>query len=134
MLEPAVLHKEELLKLFAKEIYTSDWFYYVGYPNSFDIPKIEISFGYYQWAIMDKDKVIGYLAYNVDNCTDCAHKFGLYSFDRGNPIVGFDLFRKMEELVKRYHRVEWIKTTSLRWKRAAIATAVAIIPRRMFDI
>ena len=56
---------------------------------------------------MDKNRVIGYLSYYIDNHTDCAYRFGLYSFDRGNPIIGLDLFRKMEELVKRYHRVEW---------------------------
>lgn len=107
MLEPAIVHEKELLELFAKEIYTSDYFYYVGYPHYFDLPKIKPMENVYQWAIVDKGRVIGYLAYEVDGLVDCASKFGLYSFDRGNPLIGYDLFKKMEELVARHHRVEW---------------------------
>lgn len=29
------------------------------------------------------------------------------SFDRGNPVVGKDLFDKMEELASQLHRIEW---------------------------
>lgn len=32
---------------------------------------------------------------------------GLVSFDRGNPIIGNDLYKKLEELVSRFHRIEW---------------------------
>ena len=38
---------------------------------------------------------------------DCVSNFGLYSFDKGNVVVGIDLFKEMERLVNRYHRVEW---------------------------
>ena len=53
------------------------------------------------------DGLIGYLSYIVNFYSDCAYNFCLMSFDRGNPVVGKDLFEKMEELVNRFHRVEW---------------------------
>lgn len=106
MLEPAIIHKEKLLSLFAKEIYTEDYLLYIGYPNCFMLPKIEARDNVYQWAILDNGKVIGYFAYCVDLVIDCVNSFGVYSFDRGNSIIGFDVFKKMEELVSRHHRVE----------------------------
>ena len=33
--------------------------------------------------------------------------FAIMSFDKGNFVVGKDVFDKMEELVELYHRVEW---------------------------
>ena len=31
----------------------------------------------------------------------------MFSFDRGNVLVGKDVFDKLEELIKTLHRVEW---------------------------
>ena len=107
MLEPALVYREKLLSLFANEIYTYDYFLYTGYPHYFDLPKIETAQNIYQWAITDGGKVIGYFAYNYDPLTDCVSHFGLYSFDRGNPIIGYSVRRAMEELVSQHHRVEW---------------------------
>lgn len=61
----------------------------------------------YQYAIVDKEKVIGFLTYRIDIYSNNVYNFGLYSFDKGNYIIGKDLFTKMEELVKKYHRLEW---------------------------
>ena len=113
MLEPAIAHRDELVSLFAKEIYSDDYFYYVGYPHWFGIPEIGTASGDegwgcdVRWAILDGEKVIGYFAYRIDSICNSVSRFGLYSFDRGNPIIGIDIFRKLEELVKRFHRVEW---------------------------
>ena len=51
--------------------------------------------------------MIGYLSYQVDYYVSKAYNFGLMSFDRGNPVVGKDVFEKLEELVSTMHRVEW---------------------------
>lgn len=113
MLEPAIAHKDELLSLFTKEIYTEDYFFYVGYPYYFGLPELgdpnagEQWTNNVRWAIMDKGRCIGYFAYKIDTTVDSATQFGLFSFDRGNPVIGFDVFRKMDELVKRHHRIEW---------------------------
>lgn len=108
MLVPAICYKDEIERLFAREIYTDKYFYYSGYAHSHELPNISAKDYEYQYAIVTSaDKLIGYLAYRVDTSSNCAYNFGLYSFDKGNPLIGKDLFGKMEELVKQYHRVEW---------------------------
>ena len=73
-------------------------------PNIADEPDRYI----FQYAIVDKDKkLIGYMSYTVDWYASCVYNFGLFSFDRRNILIGRDLFDKMEELVHRFHRVEW---------------------------
>ena len=73
MLEPAIAHRDELVSLFAKEIYSDDYFYYVGYPHWFGIPEIGTASGDegwncdVRWAILDDEKVIGYFAYRIDS-------------------------------------------------------------------
>ena len=36
----------------------------------------------------------------------------MFSFDRGNTLVGRDVFNKFEELIKTLHRVEWRAVSS----------------------
>ena len=35
--------------------------------------------------------------------------FGLYSFDKGNPIIGKDILREIRRIIKEFkpHRMEW---------------------------
>lgn len=118
MLEPAILHKDELEHKFAEHVYDDDMFYYVGYQENW-IPEIKIDNNGFQWAIIGNkiktsecfdasvSDVLGYFSYYVDPINNCVNNFGLYSFDRGNPIVGKDVFDKLQELCEIYHRVEW---------------------------
>ena len=108
MLVPATLYKEEIIKNFKRYFYTDEMLYETGcmhnwIPNIVDCPD-ESTF---QFAIVHNDILIGYLGYVVDWYASQAYNFGLFSFDRGNPIVGKDVFNKLEELVNRFHRVEW---------------------------
>ena len=108
MLKPAILYKEEILEKFKECVYSEDYFLYAGYAHSHELPCLDLKDNVYQYAMVDKeDKLIGYFAYQVQPETDTVLNFGLYSFDRGNPLVGLDLFNKMEELVNTYRRVEW---------------------------
>ena len=107
MLKPAILYKQELEKLFAEKIYTEDFFYYVGYPQYFEIPEIKVRENDYQWAILDDDKVIGYFAYRIELYTDNVYSFGLISFDKGNIKLARDVYNKLTELINKHHRVEW---------------------------
>lgn len=108
MLVPAILYKEEIEKAFAKELYTNDYFYYYGYAYGNSLPEIKAEDRLYQYAIVNKDKqLIGYLSYWIDSNSDTVNNFGLYSFDRGNFIIGKDLFEKLEELISKHHRIEW---------------------------
>lgn len=108
MLVPAALYKDEIIKNFKKRYYTEDMMYETGcleqwYPNIKDMP----SEGEFDYAIVCCDKLIGYLSYKVDYYCSKVYNFGLMSFESGNPIIGRDLFNKMEELVHRFHRIEW---------------------------
>lgn len=113
MLVPAIRYKDILLKKFSEVVYSEDYFLYYGYPYGFDLPEIKDEECRWQWAVVDKskateeDSVIGYISYRVDTLSDMIHQFGLYSFDKGNLIVGHDLFKKLEELISKHHRVEW---------------------------
>jgi len=108
MLVPAILYKEEIIENMRKYFYTNDMLYETGcmenwIPNIVDCPD-ESTF---QYAIVHNDILIGYLEYVVNWYASKAYNFGLFSFDRGNPIVGKDVFNKLEELVNKFHRVEW---------------------------
>lgn len=109
MLVPAILYKEQIMKGMQEYIYTTDMLYETGGVENW-IPKIaDCPEGWqFQYAIVDKDKkLIGYLGYSVDWYVSRAYNFGLFSFDRGNVLVGRDVFNKLEELVNTLHRVEW---------------------------
>ena len=111
MLVPAILYKEEIAKNFKKYYYTDDMMYETGYLDNWN-PEIHENPDActYQYAIVDSnEKLIGYIAYTIDWYSSSAYSFGLISFDRGNPIVGRDLFNEMEKLIHEYklHRIEW---------------------------
>lgn len=109
MLKPALLYKDVLEKKFAEQLYTDNYFWYAGYGGCNELPSYETRDEKYQYAIVgENDKVIGYFAYQIQGITDTVVlNFGLYSFDNGNPLVGIDVFNKMEELIAEHRRVEW---------------------------
>lgn len=109
MLKPAVVYRDQIQKEFQRYYYTTDMMYETGCleqwcPEIAECPN-ESQF---QYAIVDKnEKLIGYLGYSVDWYASIAYNFGLFSFDRGNILVGRDVYKKLNELVNRFHRVEW---------------------------
>lgn len=108
MLVPAILYKEQIQKEFQKLYYTEDMMFETGCleqwcPEISEVPNV----GQFDYAIVHNEKLIGYLTYQVDYYASKAYNFGLMSFDRGNLIIGKDLFTKMEELVSTMHRIEW---------------------------
>lgn len=107
MLKPAILYKEELEKKFAELLYTEDYFYYNGYAHCNDLPTIKPEDSYYQYAIIDKDKVVGYLTYYVNMWSDSAERFGMISFNKGNLTVTMDVYAIIKELIKKHRRIEW---------------------------
>lgn len=111
MLMPAILRKKEIIYEFRKLQYTDDLMYEVGcldnyMPDIADEPDKET----YQYAIVDsKDNLVGYIGYSIDWYSSQAHRFGLMSFDRGNPLIGMALFEVMEKLIDelKLHRISW---------------------------
>lgn len=49
------------------------------------------------------------LIYGIDWYSSQAYRFGLMSFDKGNPLIGRALFEIMENLINKLklHRIEW---------------------------
>ena len=108
MLVPAILYKEQIQKGFQKYYYTTDMMYETGCLEQWcpDISEAP-STGRFDYAIVHNGKLIGYLAYQVDYYASKAYNFGLLSFDRGNALIGRDVYKKINELVNRFNRVEW---------------------------
>lgn len=107
MLVPAISKKNDLEQLFAEHIYDDDMFLYNGYPHCNSIPDLTPKENIYRWAIVDSNKVIGYFTYYIETNSDNVCSFGLYSFDKGNPLIGIDVYRQMKALVKTHRRIEW---------------------------
>lgn len=111
MLVPAMLHKEAILNGLKKRIYEDEMLYYSGW-NGCRLPEISDEFdGYnYRYAILDGDNVIGYFCYHYDTHSRCLSNFGLYSFDKGNPIIGKNILREIRRIIKEFkpHRMEWL--------------------------
>ena len=83
--------------------------YYIGDKDSY-LLSIEDSGsnGKYQYAILDKDKVVGYVSYMVDFYAGCVYNFGLFGFDKGNKAIGAGLKEVIEQLEKlSFHRIEF---------------------------
>ena len=105
------LRKDEILKEFQKLHYTDDLMYEVGgcdnyMPQILEEPRKEN----YQYAIVNSDaKLIGYVSYEIDWYSSQAYRFGLMSFDRGNVLVGKELFNILSHLINdlNLHRIEW---------------------------
>ena len=109
MLKPAILYKEEIVRKLQESFYTDDMLYVTGSIGTW-IPQISECPDQYtfQYAIVnDSDKLIGYMAYNVNWYDSKVYNFGLFSFDKGNVIVGKEVFEKMEELVNNFHSIYW---------------------------
>lgn len=111
MLVPAVLYKDEIKRKMLEYKYTNDMMYYSGWlgdsiPNIDDDSEDNCTV---QYAIVDGDNLIGYFTYMMDWYTSCASCFGLFSFDRGNKIIGLDVRREMKKIIKEYnvHRISW---------------------------
>ena len=111
MLIPAIIKKKEILETFKKYYYSDDMMYETGGLDNW-LPNIQEQTGEnnFQYAIVDeKENLIGFLAYRINWYSSCASCFGLISFDRGNPIIGKDLFAEIKKLIYEYklHRIEW---------------------------
>lgn len=114
MLKPAIIYKDEIIKCMQEYFYTDDMMYETGCLNNW-IPDIIDCPGEnnFQYAIVNNDnELIGFLVYQVDWYASKAYNFGLFSFDRGNSLIGRELYNKMKELINTLHRIEWRAVSS----------------------
>ena len=109
MLKPAICYKEQIENALKEYFYSDDMMYYVGDIDSYLLQVNDSGEnGRYQWAVVDsKDKLIGYIDYTVDRYSSRACNFGAFSFDKGNPLMGKELYGLFEKLINTLHRVEF---------------------------
>lgn len=110
ILVAATLYKAEIEREFQKRFYTDDMLFETGSLNNW-IPNISVAPDgeTYEFAIVDNNKLIGYLSYYINWYSSCAAQFGLMSFDKGNPVIGLALRQTMNKLLYDYklHRIEF---------------------------
>lgn len=109
MLKPAICFKSEIEDAMKEYFYTDDMMFYQGSINSYLIEINEKGEdGNYQYAVVGADNnLVGYISYTIDYYSSCAYNFGAFSFDRGNPAMGKELFELLERVVSNMHRVEF---------------------------
>lgn len=110
LLQPAVLFKNQIIAEYQKRFYAKDMFYETA-GNSNWIPDIkeEPDDDCYQYAIVDENKLIGFICFQINWYVSCAYCFGLMSFDKGNYKIGKAVRYVIDQLVNEYklHRIEW---------------------------
>lgn len=109
MLVPAVLYKEEIKKKMQSYFYTKDMMYETGCLDNYipDITDCPSGDDVQLAVVNDDNKLLGFINYHINYYASSASRFGIFSFDRGNPLFGKDIFNELERLIKRFHRVEW---------------------------
>lgn len=109
MLKPAICYKTEIEDALKEYFYTDDMMYYQGCLESHLLNIADKNReGHYQYAVVDASgNLIGYIAYMLDYYSSSAYSFGAFSFDRGNPIMGRELYAILEHLINSLHRVEF---------------------------
>lgn len=109
MLKPAICYKEQIENALKEYFYTDDMMFYIGGVENYLLTVGDSGEnGKYQYAVVgEENKLIGYIGYSIDRYSSCAYNFGAFSFDRGNPIMGKELFDLTENLVNSMHRVEF---------------------------
>lgn len=110
MLVPAIIYKNEITTEMSKRMYDESFFLYTGYIGSNpDIVCDNFNGSTYQFAIVDKQKLIGYFEYCWNVYCKSVNQFGLISFDSGNKRIGVDVLHEIKKPLheRSVHRIEW---------------------------
>ena len=115
MLIDARICTKELIELFKAHANDDDMYYFTADKNEKEFSYIGVdSKDYYenhQYAIYDGKRIVGYFTYCWEEVESVSFNFGvglelfnfgLYSFDKNNPIIGLDIYREMQRLCKEY--------------------------------
>lgn len=104
-IKPANNYEEEIKKNFNDILYTEDYLLWTGGLGHFEYRGVnnDENGNYYRFAILDDDKLIGYISYAIDWYSSCAYNFGLISFDKGNVNVAIALYRLLDQIINEYH-------------------------------
>lgn len=111
MLKPAILYKEEIEREIRKRYYTDAMFYASASLDNYtpDI-KDNSSEGLFQYAILDTDKIIGYIGYHIDYYVSRAYSFLIFSFadtPEEKYRFGKAVYEIIDGLTHQFHSIEW---------------------------
>lgn len=110
MLKPALMYKKKIEDGFASYFYSDDMMYFTGgVTNHLVCIQDENKGDLYQYAVIGEDnKLIGYIYYKVDLYSSRVTDVGAFSFVRGNPLMGRELYDLLEELVNKFHTITFL--------------------------
>ena len=110
MLRPAQLYREQLREKEYEFMYDMNSMYFHSWCGG-EVTNIkDDNWDCHTFVSVDKnDKVIGYIAYNVDHASLSASSFGIISYDRGNLTFVKDVYQAVEDIFLKYNfnRIEW---------------------------
>lgn len=109
ILVPAIAKSAELQQIWKEHYYTQEMFYCQGgeYYHPLSINENN-DYGQYAYAVIDNDKIIGYISYYWNCNSRSVTGLMIISFDKGNPNFGIALHMLKKEIISRNpHRIEW---------------------------
>jgi hypothetical protein len=111
IIKPAANYGDEINRKFNEYLYTEDYLLYFGEKgfSRFETVTNDCEGTTYQFAILDDEKLIGYISYRIDWFSLNAYNFGLFSFDRGNRLIGVALYKILNDVIDKFHihRIEY---------------------------
>lgn len=108
MLVPAIIYKDEIEKQMKMRQYSDEMLFYNGWLG-FEFSIHETSDGnMYEYAIVDKDEVVGFFVYSVDWVARSINSIGLFSF-KTSSVIGIDVYKEIKKMIRDYkfHRISW---------------------------
>jgi hypothetical protein len=112
-LRPAILYKEKIWEEIEKRYFYEDDMFYVSASLENFLPDIrpDSREGHFQYAVVDTDKLIGYIEYQVNYYANRASQFLVFSFsDIASEKYQFGkaVYQVIDKLTKEMHTIEWM--------------------------
>lgn len=111
-LSPAILYKDEIWKEIQERYYYTDGMFYASASLENYLPTIKTDdcAGHFQYAVLDADKLVGYIEYQVDYYASRASQFLIFSFadtTKEKYQFGKAVHQIIDELTYQVHSIEW---------------------------
>lgn len=112
-LRPAILYKEKIWKEIEKRYFYEDDMFYASSSLENFLPDIKPDSreGHFQYAVVDTDKLIGYIEYQVNYYVSRVSQFLIFSFaDTASEKYQFGkaVYKVIDELAHQMHTLEWL--------------------------
>lgn len=104
MLQPALLHKEEINKRFVGVWYDPNYMWYSMDAGLSIYDPADNSRDHHQFVSIDKDNnILGVISYSVNWETKSATNLGIMAFERFNLVFGKDLMQAIHNIFFKYN-------------------------------